>query len=231
MRHASVLTVPGWHGSEACHWQSIWESRYAGVSRIEQTNWEQPELDRWVVTLDHHVRRSKSPVVLVAHSLGCLAVAHWARTARKKRNVVAALLVAPPWFGREQSCPRETRAFVPVPASALPFPSILVASRNDPYLPFAAATELASRWGSTFVDAGFAGHINVSSGHGEWAQGELLLKSLLPQRALLHRQEENGHQNQHVNRRSNHAANNGRGNRLHHIRADTRSPQDGHETR
>jgi predicted alpha/beta hydrolase family esterase len=217
MTQTSVLTVPGWHGSEACHWQTIWESRYPAVSRVEQSDWERPELDRWIATLDGHVRRRNGPVVLVAHSLGCLAVAHWARTVPKKCNVAAALLVAPPWCGSEQSCPRETRAFVPAPANALPFRSILVASRNDPYLPFAAAAELGSRWGSMFIDAGFAGHINVSSGHGEWPQGEHLLKTLLPQRALLHRQEKNGYQNQHVNRGSNHAAHNGRGNRLHHV--------------
>ena len=197
---ASVLTVPGWHGSEACHWQTIWESRYPHISRVEQSDWERPELGRWVATLDGHVRRSKGPVVLVAHSLGCLAVAHWAQSANDRCDVAAALLVAPPWFGGEQSCPRETRAFVPIPKEILPFPSTLVASRNDPYLCFSAAAELADHWGSNFVDAGFAGHINVSSGHGEWAQGEDLLKALLPQRALLHRQEENGHQDQHVNR-------------------------------
>jgi predicted alpha/beta hydrolase family esterase len=191
--HANILTVPGWHGSEACHWQTIWEGRYPHTSRVEQSDWERPELNRWIANLDDQVRRKKGPVILVAHSLGCLTVAHWAQTANHRCGVAAALLVAPPWFGSEQSCPRETRAFVPIPKEALPFRSTLVASRNDPYLSFPAATELAHRWGSVFVDAGFAGHINVSSGHGEWAQGEDLLTSLLPQRALLHRQEENGH--------------------------------------
>jgi uncharacterized protein len=204
-------------------------SRYPGVSRVEQSNWEGPRLDRWIATLDNRVQRTQRPVVLVGHSLGCLAIAHWARTIRDRCNVVAALLVAPPWFRGEQSCPRETRAFVPVPANALPFRSILVASRNDPYLCFSAAAELADRWGSTFIDAGFAGHINVSSGHGEWAQGEDLLKTLLSERALLHGQEEDGHQDQHVNGRRNHSAHNGRGNRLHHIRSDARRPKNRHE--
>jgi uncharacterized protein len=229
MKHASVLTVPGWHGSEECHWQTIWESRYPSISRVQQSEWERPELDRWVATLDGHVGRNKGPVVLVAHSLGCLAVAHWAQIVSKKCRVVAALLVAPPWFGREQSCPRETQAFVPIPKNALPFRSTLVASRNDPYLCFSAAGELANHWGSSLVDAGFAGHINVSSGHGEWAQGEDLLKALLPQRALFHGQKENGHEDQYVNGGSNHAAHNRRGNRFHHIRADARLPEDGRQ--
>src|SRR5882672_8122478 len=93
----AILTVPGWHGSGANHWQTIWERKYAGASRVEQSNWERPELDRWVATLDNRVRISKGPLILVGHSLGCLAIAHWARTAAKKRKVIGALLVAPPW--------------------------------------------------------------------------------------------------------------------------------------
>jgi len=44
------------------------------------------------------------------------------------------------------------------------------------------------------------------------------------QRAFLHHHEKNRHQNQHVNRGRNHAADNRRGNRLHHIRANTGRP-------
>jgi predicted alpha/beta hydrolase family esterase len=93
--------------------------------------------------------------------------------------VIGALLVAPPDV-EEHPLDRRLTRFAPVPASALPFPSILVASRNDPYLNMAQARSLARGWGSRLADAGEAGHINAQSGLGDWAFGRLLLNTLLP---------------------------------------------------
>ena len=118
-------------------------------------------------------------MILVAHSLGCLAVAHWAQLLYRPRKIAAALLAAPPWFGQEETCPPETRSFLPIPTRNLPFLTHLVASRNDPYLSFPAAVQLAQLWGSKMVDAGPAGHINAESGYGEWPEGEELLLQVL----------------------------------------------------
>ena len=52
----------------------------------------------------------------------------------------------------------------------------------------------------------------------------------MTQSTFLHQREEHGHENQHVNRRGNHAAHQGRGDRLHHVRADSGFPQDGNQT-
>jgi hypothetical protein len=88
------------------------------------------------------------------------------------------MLVAPP---EVDFFPRDERltGFAPTPADALPFPSILVASRNDPWIGFDTARGLARRWGSDFVDAGNAGHINADSGLGSWEDGKRLLERLL----------------------------------------------------
>ena len=68
--------------------------------------------------------------------------------------------------------------FAPVPYQRLPFPSIVVASSNDPYCPVRLAGAYARAWGSEFLRLNDAGHINVESGHGEWPLGLALLQAL-----------------------------------------------------
>ena len=65
-----------------------------------------------------------------------------------------------------------------MPTRRLPFQSILAVSEDDPYLPIEIAHRLARAWGSEFVDLGRQGHINIASGHGDWPEGERLLKHL-----------------------------------------------------
>jgi len=123
------------------------------------------------------VQQASPPVYLVAHSLGCVAVAHWAAD-RYAARIAGALLVAPPWLSAPDTCPEELRGFLPIPIGRLPFHSLLVASENDPYLPIEIAVRLARSWGSEFVNAGRQGHINIASGHGPWPAGERLLEGL-----------------------------------------------------
>ena len=90
-----------------------------------------------------------------------------------------AFLVAPPWLTESDQCPAQLMDFLPMPLRPLPFPSLLVASENDPYLPIEIAARLASAWGAQFVDVGRQGHINVASGHGHWPIGEGLLRGFI----------------------------------------------------
>lgn len=172
---ASVLVIPGWNGSGDGHWQTLWEEKY-GFRRVEQQNWSRPWRKEWIAQIDADLNRVTSPIVLVAHSLGCLAVAHWAATAGKKSDVVdGAFLVAPPWLTESENCPAQLTDFLPMPLQRLPFPSLFVASEDDHYLPIETAAHLASAWGSEFVNIGRQGHINIASGHGAWPTGERLL--------------------------------------------------------
>jgi hypothetical protein len=173
----TLLTIPGWNGSGPTHWQSIWEARSTRFRRVEQRDWQQPSRREWIDAIDSAVANAAAPVILVAHSLGCIAVAHWAAS-RDVAAVASALLVAPPWLHDSALCPQELRSFLPAPNSRLPFPSILVASENDPYLPIDLASRLAQSWGSEFVNVGLQGHINVASGHGPWPAGERILERL-----------------------------------------------------
>jgi uncharacterized protein len=169
------VIVPCLGNSGPQHWQTLWQPRLPGALRVEQADWEQPELGAWVATLDAAIAACAAPPLLVAHSLGCSTVAHWA--ARHARPVKAALLVAPPDLAVPDLLPA-LRPFAPVPARPLPFASVLVASSDDPYATLAASQQMARAWGSRFVDVGPAGHLNSASGLGEWAEGWALLQGL-----------------------------------------------------
>ena len=72
-----VLLIPGLYGSGPEHWQSLWEREF-GFARLAQADWETPRCVDWVAALDEAVARGPQGVVLVAHSLGSILVAHWA---------------------------------------------------------------------------------------------------------------------------------------------------------
>jgi predicted alpha/beta hydrolase family esterase len=174
------VIVPGLHGSGAGHWQAIWRTEYPNWRWVEQRDWESPECSEWVDRLDVVVADCPGRVVIVAHSLGCMAFAHWASFARDqvRLKVEGAFLVAPADVERESSLP-EIRGFAPAPKCRLPVPSMLIASENDPCMTLRVARTLALRWRSVLVNAGAAGHINVASGHGPWPMGKTLLNGFL----------------------------------------------------
>ena len=164
-----VLIVPGWNNSGPTHWQSQWEAYLPRASRVQQSNWTSPTKERWVDTLEKHVRRLPGPVVLVAHSLGCITVAHWAES-HDTSKVVGALLVAPADVERSNA-PDCLRDFAPIPRQRLPFGAHVIASDNDPYCRSTRALELASDWRTDYKLLKNAGHINADTPLGLWSDG------------------------------------------------------------
>jgi predicted alpha/beta hydrolase family esterase len=65
-----------------------------------------------------------------------------------------------------------------MPLRRLPFPSVVVASTDDPYVTTERARRFAEAWGSRFVTVGDAGHINSQSSLGDWPAGFALLQEL-----------------------------------------------------
>ena len=171
-----LIFVPGLGGSGPDHWQTRWRARLPTARSVEQTDWGNPDLDAWTLGVIEACRAALRPTALVAHSLGATIVAH-AAARLAASNVKAAFLVAPPSDDYLSASP--LAAFAPTPRAPLPFASLLVASRDDPYGPIEAAAALARDWGADFVDAGLAGHINVDSGHGPWPEGLMSLARLL----------------------------------------------------
>ena len=175
-----ILTVPGLNNSGPGHWQTRWEAILPDCHRVELGLWDDPHRNTWVNKLNLAIQRADRPVVLVAHSLGCHAVGWWAEYEQPRDGkVIGALLVAPPDV-EDRPLDRRLTRFSPVPPGPLPFRSILVASRDDPYMSIGGARRLAGQWGSAFADAGEAGHLNAQSDLGEWSFGRLLLNRLLP---------------------------------------------------
>jgi len=171
-----ILIVPGIGNSGPEHWQSLWQSEDQSALRVQQRDWDHPVCTQWCAALDDSIARAGHDVIIAAHSLGCLTVAHWAMTTSKA--ISGALLVAPP-DPDGPSFPVEVSGFAPVPSLKLKFPTILVASADDPYGSLEFAKHCADSWGSRFVNVGPAGHINASSGLGRWEQGRRLLQDLL----------------------------------------------------
>lgn len=174
----TTLIIPGWQNSGPDHWQSRWQREHPDYRRVEQRDWDFPDRAEWVAALEATVAGAPAPVTLVAHSLGCALVAHWAALATPARaKVTGALLVAPPDVERADM-PPEVWSFRPLPGLPLPFRGLLVASDDDPYSALGAARGLAARWGCQFVALSGAGHINTDAGYGPWPAGEALLAAL-----------------------------------------------------
>lgn len=167
--------IPGIGNSGEAHWQTHWERSLSGARRLSVPDWDFPNLEDWITGLDQLVTGFEEPPVLVAHSLGCLLVAH---LAGRRTPVAGALLVAPP-DPSGPAFPTEAVSFAPVPRRPLPFPAIIVASSNDPYGSLAHAAGLASAWNADLAPAGALGHINGASGLGDWPWGRALLDRLL----------------------------------------------------
>ena len=172
-----LLTVPGLYNSGPSHWQTLWEEQIPECHRIVQSDWSTPSCTDWVAQIDRFVTAGiVSETVLLAHSLGCAAVAHWSLTFH--RAIRGALLVAPSDV-EAPTYPIGPKGFVTMTLDRLAFPSIVVASNDDPYVTVSRARYFAESWKSDFVDIGCAGHINAYSGFGVWEQGLKLVERLL----------------------------------------------------
>lgn len=176
MKASDVLLLPGWQNSGPDHWQSLWEAQH-GYRRVEQHDWMRPLRGDWTARLEEVVVDADAPVLLVAHSLGCILTAWWAAHSQHAHRVRGALLVAPGDVEQGEAAAAIT-GWGPIARQPLPFPSVLVGSRNDPYCSLARAQGFATALGARFVDLGERGHINAESGLGGWPQGQSLLHSL-----------------------------------------------------
>jgi predicted alpha/beta hydrolase family esterase len=172
-----VLLLPGWQGSGPDHWQMRWAKAH-GYSVVEQNDWMRPRRGDWLARLDEVVIDAPGPVVLVAHSLGCILVAAWATFSRHTAKVRAALLVAPGDIevpAMQEILP----GWLPIERQPLPFHSLVVGSDNDPYCSAERAQQLARDWSARWHGLGAAGHINADSSLGDWPDGHTLLHTLL----------------------------------------------------
>ncbi len=165
----TTLIVPGLKSSSVDHWQSWFERRIEGSVRVIQSNWRDPHLPDWASRVRRAIHRAPGRIFIVAHSFGCLAAAQAAWDMREL--VSGAMLVAP-------ADPETFGVADLLPNGPLGFPSVVVASDNDPWMVTWRARAWAETWGSSFINVGRAGHINPASGYGPWPDGLAIFDSL-----------------------------------------------------
>ena len=168
-RDTDILIIPGKDGSGPDHWQRRWGAKLPNVHFVEQDEWHAPVAEAWIARIVETVARCERPAVAVAHSLGVIALVE--AVPRLTRLLAGAFLVSPPSEATLAGLPEVDPAFRPFPTAPLPFPSLLAGSRGDPYVSLAEVESMALDWGSRFLDAGDAGHVNAESGHGPWPEG------------------------------------------------------------
>jgi predicted alpha/beta hydrolase family esterase len=177
VKDADILIVPGYTNSGPDHWQSRWQSKLSTARRVEQAEWSKPVREDWTASVAKAVNEAERPVVIVAHSLGVAAAVQAMQQFQKP--VAGAFFVAPPDVANPKIKPRHLMTFGPYPREPLPFPSIVIASRNDPFCAFDVAEDIAGAWGSLFIDAGETGHLNADSGFGPWPEGSMTFAKFL----------------------------------------------------
>lgn len=175
------LVVPGRENAPAEHWQSHWLGAFANSSRLIQAEWSRPEVGAWTHRLDAAVDAAPRRVVLIAHSVGVATVVRWtaAQPERAHAKVAAALLVAPTNVDDPDPSFDLVRNFGPMPLSPLPYPALILSSRDDPRVTPPQALAFAQAWGADVADVGELGHIGSAARLGLWPQGLVLLGGLL----------------------------------------------------
>ena len=182
----TVLIVPGLRERVDVHWQTLLaldlEAQRRKVKTVPPMGRGDLDCATRVAAIERTAQAVDGPIVIVAHSGGCVMLAHWAQ--RTRRSVQGALLAAPPDFERAMPDGYPTldalraSGWLPVPRSRLPFPSIVAASRDDPLAEYERVVELARDWGSELVDLGRVGHLNPASGYGEWPRADEFIAQL-----------------------------------------------------
>ncbi len=172
---SKIFILPGLGNSGDGHWQTIWEKQF-GFTRIQQRDWETPDMDEWVDTVQSALTtHDPSSVVLVGHSLACCTIGYWAK--KYPAKIKGALLVAPS-DTESATYPKGTTGFAPMPLSKLPFRSLVISSTDDMYVTTERANYFANAWGSKLILLPQAGHINIVAGFGKWPGGLDFLREL-----------------------------------------------------
>ena len=165
-----VLLIPNDHAERDTPWIARLERDLPNCRRLDLGMWENPHRNTWVNKINLAIHRADKPVVLVAHGLGCVALAWWAEFESPAYGdpVTAALMLSPPDVDRPGIDPRLAR-FSSCPRQPLPFESILVADKQSPAPARSTLCTLAQDWGSTFMEVeGVSSYCDTPSSLTSW---------------------------------------------------------------
>lgn len=171
-----IIHLPGIGNSGKFHWHTLWEDADPTIRRFAPTSWDEPDLVDWIAALEEVVRAAQTPPILVVHSLSCLLVAHWHQVS--DLPIRGAMLVAVP-DPESPAFPSQAVSFAGAPQRKFRFPSLIVASTDDPYGSLPYVQTRAEQWGCELKVIGAAGHINGQSKLGDWPEGLALLRAFV----------------------------------------------------
>ena len=172
----NTVFVPGYGNSINGHWQEIWYKEFKDSYWVEQNDWENPHCVDWVETLNSLIQSLEGPILLVTHSLGGSTIVEWSK--KHTANILAVFMVAVPDV-QGINVPEAISGYQTPPLEKLPFPSLLLASTDDPYSNLDRTQYFAEAWGSELISIGDLGHVNTDSNLGEWSEGKNLLNKFI----------------------------------------------------
>jgi predicted alpha/beta hydrolase family esterase len=149
------------------------------ATRVPQRDWMVPECTAWTNVLQETIHRIPRPVVILAHSIGCMTTIF----AIAKAPVAAVVLVAPADAERSDA-PGALHTFTSIPTEPLATPALLVASDSDPYCTLERAEAFAQSWKADLEIVTGGGHINADAGFGAWPDGWLMVGTWLCRHGL-----------------------------------------------
>ncbi len=170
-----ILIVPSLGGGAAGDWPSRWRSKLSTARFVHPADPADRRREAWTEAVVGAARNATRPALFVGHGLGAAAIAD-APAALDGADVRGAFLVAPP---DGKGLERLAGADWTPARGPLPWPSVVIASRNDPHGAYDAIAALASDWSAALIDAGEAGGLDAASGHGPWPEGLLRLAAFI----------------------------------------------------
>jgi predicted alpha/beta hydrolase family esterase len=172
----STVFVAGYGNSTEGHWQNSWCKITKNSYWVEQDDWNNPNCVGWIESLNALVQSIDGPILLVSHSLGGSTIIEWSK--KYSANIIGAFMVAVPDVQCEHF-PKEISGYQLPPLEKLPFPSMVLASTNDPYSTLDRSKYFVGIWGSDLTIVGDLKHVNADSNIGEWPYGLNLLNKFI----------------------------------------------------
>jgi len=170
-----LLIVPRIGGPDQGDWPSRWAAKLSTARFVMACGGQARTAEAWREAIHKAAREATRPALFVGHGVGAAAIAQAAQ-ALAVADVRGAFLVAPPdEAGLRRAAGEDWR----LPRLRLPWPSLVIASRNDPDGACDAVAALAADWGAEMIDAGFAGGLDAASGHGPWPEGLMRLAAFM----------------------------------------------------
>lgn len=172
----NTVFVPGYGNSINGHWQEIWYKEIENSYWVEQNDWENPDCEDWVETLDLLIQSLEGPILLVTHSLGGSTVVEWSK--KHTANILGVFLVAVPDV-ESVKFPEVITGYQTPLLEKLPFLSLVLASTDDPYSTLDRTKYFSKNWGGEQISIGNLGHVNTDSNIGEWYEGRNQLNNFI----------------------------------------------------